>query len=107
MLKHKIVLYVPSTNYNKKITARQFAVRTKAISLIFASMFGGATIERVSGAYKANSGELISEDINKVIAYTDKPQHIIDIAKLAKEKAREWKQESIAVETNQGMAFIN
>lgn len=105
MLKNKVAVYVPSTNYNKKITAQELRKRTEGIAKLLCEQYGGATVEAVKGYYKADSGELIAELINKIIAFHD-GGNIDNISNHLKQKKNDWQQESIALEVDGVLSFI-
>ena len=106
MLNKYVAVYVPSTNYNKQVSVKQFNERTEQIASKLCEMYGGATVEAVKGYYKADNGELIAENINKVIAFYEgdkkgeKLQSLLTIVKKA------WQQESIAFEDNGALMFV-
>jgi hypothetical protein len=106
MLTKRLAVYVPSTNYNEKITKKEFEERTKKTALKLCEVCGGATVERVNGYYKADNGELIAEKINKVIAYFESEDNAEAIRSYAEDIKKEWKQESIGLELNGSMLFI-
>lgn len=97
---------MPSTEFDKSITPAQFEARTYQVAELFAYEFGGATIEPVKGFYKADNGQVITESINKVIAYTDKISPAELISDFVVSMRETWIQESIAIETNTGLMFI-
>lgn len=110
-LNHRVVFYTPSTNNtDKPITKDEHFTRTSTIADLFAKWFGGATIERAQGYYKTNTGIIVVESINKVISYTDDKtleQLTADILQLATDKGKEWGQESIGIEIDNRMLFID
>lgn len=110
-LNHKVVFYTPSTdNTDKPITKQAHFERTAEIADNFAKWFGGATIEKAQGYYKTKEGKIVVENVNKVISYTDdntlqdKTQEVLQ---LATDKQILWGQESIGLEIDNRMMFID
>lgn len=72
--------------------------------------FGGASIEAIQGFYKSNTGQVIVESINKVIAFTsddslrDNSQKLLQ---LAVDKKTLWQQESIGVEIDNQFMLVD
>ena len=105
-LKNRLAVYVPSTNYNEKVSKKEFEQRTAETASKLCEVCGGATVEKVNGYYKADNGELIKEKINKVIAYFESNDQAEAIKEHAKAIKEAYKQESIAMELNGSMLFI-
>ncbi len=108
-LNHRIAFYVPSTQgLDGKITRVHHETRTRQVAVILTELFGGATTSRNQGYYKANSGQIVVEDVNIVIAFTSDDTLATGSQKLlqlAQNKAQEWRQESILVEID-GKAYL-
>ena len=105
-LNHQVVFYIPSTNQ----TEAEFKDQTKKIAEYFTNAFGGSSVERVGGHYKMNDGSHAVEVINKVISFTDDKtleRQAEAIFKLASLKARQLKQETIAIEIDQKLILID
>lgn len=105
-LKNRLAVYVPSTNYNEKVSRKELQQRTEQTALKLCEVCGGATVEKVNGYYKADNGELIAEKINKVIAYFESNDQAEAIKEHAEAIKKQWQQESIAMELNGSMLFI-
>lgn len=110
-LNHRVVFYIPSTsNKTQKISAKKHTVRTNEIANKMTGYFGGATIEKALGFYKAENGEYITEKINKVISFCDEKSlsdQSQSLLNLAHSKCKEWTQESIAVEIDSKLFFVD
>lgn len=108
MLDHKISFYVPSTlGTSAPVSEAEHERRAEEIAAIFADRFGGASVEEVSGYYKANDGTLVKERIKKVLAYCEDAAQAETIAEsLGRLKRIEWKQESIMMELDNAARFI-
>ena len=110
MYNYYIKFYVPSTaDKDQTISNEQLTDRVDVIARVFSFNYGGATVEDCNGYYTANGGELIKEAIKRVVAFTDKETYqktIEDIRALAVKSRNAWSQESIALETVQGIEFI-
>lgn len=110
MYNYYIKFYVPSTEQaNKPIDSIKLSERVDLVARIFAGNFGGATVEDCTGYYTANGGELIKETIKRVVAFTDLEtfnSKLEEIKQLAVNARKSWSQESIALETTNGIEFI-
>jgi hypothetical protein len=110
-LNHRVAFYVPSTvAASKKISDRELEARTKEIASLLTSYFGGATIEKVQGFYKSKEGKYIVETVHKVISFTsdeDLAVHSQDLLRLAEQSCKQWSQESIGVEIDNKLIFID
>lgn len=104
-LKNKISIYVPSTidgNKPAKLMQRREAKRT---AKFFCSLYGGATTTNANGYYISNEKGLIKERQIIVYSFCD-DMHENGILAFAKRLCKRMKQESIAVEFNNKMIFI-
>jgi len=110
-LNHKISFYVPSTSKVKaKISNNELTERTRDIAELLTSYFGGASVEKIQGFYKAQNGQYITETIQRVFAFTsdlDLEKYGEDIMNLAKNKCLEWEQESIGLEIDNKFLLID
>lgn len=109
MLSRKVVLYVPSTqNVGKPLPAGKHEALVRDVAKQFSKSFGGATATPGEGYYTADNGELIRERVTLVTSFHDKSTSealaiVIPIAQVIKTR---YGQESIAIETEQGIQFI-
>lgn len=110
-LNHQVTFYTPSTGKDgAKISTRALLNRTQAVADLFSQWFGGATIERVKGFYKAQDGRYIVETINKVISFTDDKaldERTAEVIKLAAQYRAAWYQETIGLEIDGRFMLID
>lgn len=108
-LSHKIELYIPTTLYDKPITKAVLDRREKTIGRQFSDWFGGATETHSNGYYVAQDGQLIVETIRRVSSFTDSDtlkRYKSAIYAYLKGLANEWRQETLAVELDGILYFI-
>lgn len=109
MLSKRISLYVPSTqNVGKPLPAGKHEALVTEVAKQFSKAFGGATATSGEGFYTADNGELIREHVTIVTSYhgletSEALAIVIPIAQVIKYR---YGQESIALETEQGIDFI-
>lgn len=108
VLTHFVIFYVPSTfNVGQVLSDIAQQEITRRIAKAFSIAFGGATAIPSTGYYTANNGDLIEEHITLVKSYYENG---IDGEKIACQLAEtiktEYGQESIAIETKNGMQFV-
>ncbi len=105
-LDQSVKIYVPSNIQGKVVNNSAIADH---IRLILSSLFGGATSFPAIGSWKSKSGELIKESVIIIEARCDEIslsanlENVIDLARAIQSK---MKQESIALEINNVMYFI-
>jgi hypothetical protein len=109
MIKNYISVYIPSTiNANESLTpARQKKIISQ-VSEKLSLKYGGCTAYKVKGFYNSKEKGLINESITIIKAYhTDIVQAAYDfIVSIAKDIKLNLNQESITIETNEGLDFI-
>lgn len=103
----QVKIYVPSTiNVNENIDNSEWV--DKALSLL-STEFGGATSTKALGAWVAQNGQLIKENVTLVFAYANqdkleqKIESIYDFCLLMKVALS---QEAIALEVNGDMYLV-
>lgn len=110
-LDHQVKFYVPSTEKaSNKVSPKEFEHRTREIAGQLSDWFGGASIQNIQGFYKAHDGSIIVENIRVVVSFCDSEsmgKHTQDLLNLAGDKCRKWSQESIGIELDSKMLFIN
>lgn len=114
MLNQRISFYIPSTqDIDSATNAQEFNNRALDVAKAMGSMFGGFTISNGHiGGWVASNGQLVTEEVKQVVAYTDKQglaKHGAEVKAMAKDKAKEWGQEAISleiVEVKGGLDFI-
>jgi hypothetical protein len=93
----QISIVVPSTEYDKKISSREFQERIKATSKELSDRFGGDTSIRAKGDYTSD-GKLITEDVVVIEASMTEKDYLKNkssLERFIKEKKKDWEQESI------------
>lgn len=103
-LNNRIAFYVPSTQEgSNKISKKAFIERTQEVTKLLCKWYGGASTEQVQGSYMLDNGTLVTETVNKVIAFaTDEAykKNASALVMLASRKCKDWTQETIGLETN-------
>lgn len=107
----EISVYVPSTkDANIPVSKEELNARVKEVKQYLATLFGGYSSSEILGGYVSTTGELIQEDVVKVIsfatkqAYEDNEATLID--KIA-DWSKEWSQEAIGLEIEGDLYYIN
>lgn len=109
MLSNRVTFYVPSTkNVDTPLSGAESDALIERVERVFAATFGGCTTTQGIGSYVANNGDLIREQVTLVTSYHDKTTQdalaiVIPLAQVIK---TEYGQESILIETNDGVDFI-
>ncbi len=105
-----ISFYVPSTtNADKLISQSAFNDRITSIGKSFSKLFGGATAVDGLGFYLSHDNTLIRETVKIITAFTNNEtavQQYSAILAIAKDKCREWQQESILVNYNGNVLLV-
>ncbi len=103
------VVYVPSTNFDQKISHRLFRERIRKTAEELVSLFGGCRETVATGRYMDRRGQLIEEQVAVLVGYgqgdryLEKREMFLDW--LLKKK-KEWKQESIGFEFEDDLWYI-
>ena len=105
------VIYVPSTSdVGNKISQKELDKRVDEVERFVTNEFGGYTETDTDGGYKANSGEIIEEDIVKVSVFAGNKEWKTNenqvVAKV-KQWAKEWGQEAIGFEYEGDLYYID
>ena len=109
MLSRRITFYVPSTqNVGQPLPKKERKALVTRIARVFCETFGGATATDGTGYYTANNGDLIRENVTLVTSYhaLETSEALAIVIPLAQSIKSEYGQESIAIETEQGIEFI-
>lgn len=105
-LSGKVTVYVPATvDISRKIDN---AKQVEATAQMLAGCFGGATSSPAMGWWLSAHG-LVKENTTVVFAYAreaDLEAHIEAVVEFCREMCRDMRQESIALEVNGEMYFI-
>lgn len=102
-------IIVPSTDFDKKISANKFNDRIKETKKFMSNLFGGYTSVRSKGGYVSNRNALIQEKAAVVVAYSTKdnfPTKRKQLFNFVKRKKKAWNQESIGVIIENDLAYI-
>lgn len=111
MLDQRITVYVPGTiNVDQPLGRKeQRAIVNRTLGHL-AGLFGGATADSPStGAYVSKTKGLVLERIVKVYAFTDKKtlaDNLSEVIQYAGFLAQELGQESVSVEVNGALHFV-
>ena len=104
---NKVSVYVPSTvNVNKRVNnSKQVLSVIKQMSLLF----GGATSYKCTGGWVADSGEIVTEQVNIVYSFCDKQSLHNNLAKvinICQQIKKDMAQEAVTLEVNGKATFI-
>lgn len=106
----EMAVYVPSTkDANVPISKDELQKRVDEVMEYLGKLFGGYSSSDIVGGYVSESGELIQEDITKVISFSTQDAYDKNKEKLAKkmtEWAKEWSQEAIGFELEGDLYYI-
>jgi hypothetical protein len=104
------VIYVPSTtDVGSRIDRTDLDARVSAVEKFVSERFGGFTKIDSDGGYKANSGDIIEEDIVKVSVFAkdlDWKEHENEVVAKVKQWAKDWGQEAIGFEYEGNLYYI-
>lgn len=103
------VTIVPSTNYDKAISAYEFNRRVEDTRRFLSNTFGGYTSVRSVGGYVAKGGALITENASAVTSYATVESFKKNKGKWlswCRNKKKEWKQENIGVIVENDMYYL-
>jgi len=109
VLSARVTLYVPSTfDKGNPLPQGKHESLVRHVARQFSQSFGGATCTTGQGFYVADNGDLIEERVTLVTSYhaletVEALAIVIPIAQVIKNL---YGQESIAIETEQGIQFI-
>jgi hypothetical protein len=95
------VVYVPSTRGSVKISSDEFRARRDETAALLVSLFGGCREALATGRYRADSGEIIAEEVAVLTGFGDAE----DFGRKRREflewlidKRVEWEQEALGFE---------
>ena len=107
----EISVYVPSTkDANIPVSKAELNARVKEVKQYLATLFGGYSSSEILGGYVSTTGELIQEDVVKVISFATKQAYKENEATLIDKIAdwsKEWSQEAIGLEIEGDLYYIN
>jgi len=96
----RIVVYVPSTKYDKKVSKKEFQKRISDTTKFLGDEFGGVTVVSGSGSWHTD-GKVIHEKVMKIESFSPFKKYKAEESKVRdflKGKAKEWKQEALSFE---------
>ena len=95
------VVYIPSTDGERTISAEEFASRRDEAADLLSSLFGGCRESMATGRYKAKDGSMIAEEVAVLTGFGDAD----DFERKRQEflawlidKRDEWGQEALGFE---------
>jgi hypothetical protein len=107
MINQYVSVYVPSTKeVNKPISSGERIIITGEVVLKFTNSFGGCTTQDCRGAWKDSNDCIVYEDITIVKSFTDNPNALAIAREIALSLKKELTQESVTIESNDGIEFI-
>ncbi len=108
-LTNKVSLYVPSTvDIRQSLTESATEEYVNRSLRFLANLFGGATALSAQGAWEAQSGDLVTEQVTIVYAFSDTltSDHLTAVRQFCEALKRELRQEAVAVEINGELFFV-
>lgn len=106
----ELTVYVPSTkDVDKVITKREMNERVNEVKEYLGRTFGGFSASDVQGGFVASDGELVNEDIIKVVSFAQKEdyeKHKEQLVKKITEWAEKWGQEAIGLEYEGDLYYV-
>jgi len=108
MLKNHVTFYVPSTkNVGERLTKSERRTLVNRVEKKFGLAFGGTTSVNGVGSFPTKKG-WIRENVTLVTSYhgLETTEALAIVIPLANAIKTEYGQESIAIETEQGIDFI-
>lgn len=100
---------VPSTEYDKPVSAAQFRKRQNEIKMFFSNTFGGYTAVEIVGGWVSN-GKIIKEKGAKIVSFSSKSswtkKNQRDVIRFLRQKCKEWKQEALSYRIEDDLYFL-
>lgn len=98
----KTAIIVPSTkNGSERVSKKEYAERVRETERFMSKEYGGFTAVEAHGGYVGDNGELITEPVTEVVAYTDRKTYQEKkpaVGGFLKEKRHAWTQQSMGYE---------
>ena len=95
------VVYVPSTDSDRTISEAEFAARRDQTADLLVTLFGGCRETLASGRYRAENGEIVSEEVAVLTGFGDADDYERKRRELLAwliDKRDEWGQEALGFE---------
>lgn len=106
----EMAIYVPSTSdVDKVISDSEMKKRVAEVSTYLSNIFGGYTSQETIGGYVDSKGNLVNEDVVRVVSFgaTDKfEKNKAKILKKIAEWCSKWSQEAIGFEVEGDLYYI-
>jgi GNAT superfamily N-acetyltransferase len=106
----ELTVYVPSTqDVDKTITKAEMTARVNEVKTYLGKTFGGFSASDVQGGFVASDGNIVSEDIIKVVSFAQKEdyeKHKEQLVKKITEWAEKWGQEAIGLEYEGDLYYV-
>ncbi len=105
----KMAITVPSTEFATPVSKKEFKRRTKEVFERLTRDFGGSTRVEGKGTFTASDNKVIQENVVRVIAFAsqeDFDKKASALNKWLERKAEQWQQQSIALELEADLHFI-
>ena len=112
MLNQFVSVYIPSTNHrvhgdNVRLSAKDHRTIAESAAGELSRVAGGATILPATGYFLSETGALVAEKILIVKSFFETDSGILDCAhNIATRVKAQLNQESVSVETNDGLEFV-
>lgn len=110
-LSHSVAIYVPSTQgLSGKVSAKVMTARIKDVANYLSVLFGGSTSYKAKGYYRSNSGQLVVENVQIVMAYAsdedlDKNSELL--LAFVDQLRKDYNQESMLLEIDKVAQIIS
>jgi hypothetical protein len=106
----ELTVYVPSTkDVDKVISKSEMNERVNEVKNYLGKTFGGFSASDVQGGFVASDGNIVNEDIIKVVSFAQKEDYEKNKEELVKkvtEWAEKWSQEAIGLEYEGDLYYV-
>jgi len=106
----ELVVYVPSTkDVDKIISKQEMKERVDEVKNFLGKSFGGYSSVKVEGGYVANDGDLVNENITKVVSFASKDDYEKNKNELVAKMthwSEKWGQEAIGFEFEGDLYYV-
>lgn len=106
----EMAIYVPSTsNVDKSISPAQMKARVKEVSVYLSQIFGGYTSQETLGGYVDSQGNLVNEQVVRVVSFGTLEKFEQNKQKILQKIAdwcKKWSQEAIGFEVEGDLYYI-
>jgi predicted ABC-type ATPase len=106
----ELVVYVPSTkDVDKIISKQEMKERVDEVKNFLGKSFGGYSSVKVEGGYVANDGDLVNENITKVVSFASKEAYEKNKNELVAKMthwSEKWGQEAIGFEFEGDLYYV-